>query len=183
MIADLQMIIIVILTAVVAAGLGMLWGVSRYTHIYDWFSASFFSRMQKAMKGLGYSQNNIDMVLDKMGQRIMVNIPPPPTPPVKDGDVESTRKVILEEQRISLGWKPSIPDSDIPILRELCICYEYRIREAFTPDGIATIDQIQEDMALQLLAKSNFNYGIRIPKVRITTNGNDGFIFVSFDRL
>ena len=73
--------IILLLGIVLGAVVGSLWGLCQHRHIYDWLSASLISRMQRAMRSCGYSQDEIDRVTDCMGCRIMPpDIPCPPAP-------------------------------------------------------------------------------------------------------
>ena len=75
--------IILLLGIVLGAVVGSLWGLGQHRHIYDWLSASLISRMQRAMRSCGYSQDEIDMVTDCMGCRIMPPDIPCPPPPEK----------------------------------------------------------------------------------------------------
>jgi hypothetical protein len=63
--------IILLLGIALGAVVGSLWGLGQHRHIYDWLSASLISRMQRAMRSCGYSQDEIDMVTDRMGCKIM----------------------------------------------------------------------------------------------------------------
>ena len=73
--------IILLLAFALGAVVGSLWGLCQHRHIYDWLSASLISRMQRAMRSCGYSQDEIDRVTDCMGCRIMPpDIPCPPPP-------------------------------------------------------------------------------------------------------
>lgn len=69
---------LIFLLAGVAIGavVGSLWGLSQHRHIYNWLAADFISRMQRAMRSCGHKQEEIDMIVERMGMRIM----PPSTP-------------------------------------------------------------------------------------------------------
>jgi hypothetical protein len=85
----IPMIIGMTLAFTLGAGFGSLWGLGQHRHIYDWLSASLISRMQRAMRTCGYSQDEIDMVTDCMGCRIMppdIPCPPPPEKPETQQD-------------------------------------------------------------------------------------------------
>lgn len=80
-------IFIALLLAGIAIGtvVGSLWVYGQYRHIYDYdydydrLPASLISRMQRAMRSCGYSQDEIDRVTHRMGCKIMPsNIPCPP---------------------------------------------------------------------------------------------------------
>ena len=80
----IPVIVVGLLSAMLGAVAGALWGLSQHRHIYDWLSASFLNRMQTAMRSLGYSQEDIDRLISHMGQRIMPPATPPPPTPTKD---------------------------------------------------------------------------------------------------
>ena len=81
--------IILLLGIALGTAVGSLWSLGQHRHIYDWLSASLISRMQQAMRSCGYSQDEIDMVTDYMGCRIMppdIPCPPPPGKPETQQD-------------------------------------------------------------------------------------------------
>ena len=77
----ISIFIALLLGIAIGAVVGSLWGLGQHRHVYDydWLSASLISRMQRAMRSCGYSQDEIDLVTDRMGCKIMPpNIPCPP---------------------------------------------------------------------------------------------------------
>lgn len=105
----LPIIIIAILTGMLCGVTGTIWGLSQHRHIYDWLSANFISRMQRAMNSCGYKQEEIDMVLERMGIRIMPPYIPAPPPPVK-----TERKERVEWRREAI-----VPESEENLLQRL----------------------------------------------------------------
>ena len=71
-------IITAVLTGLLCAAAGAAWGLSRHVELLDWLQARTIAQMQRAMRSLGYTQEHINMVIKRMGCRIMPpNIPRP----------------------------------------------------------------------------------------------------------
>lgn len=101
----LPVIIIAVAACLLGGATGAMWGLSQHRHIYDWLSANIISRMQQAMHSCGYKQDEIDMVTQRMGMRIMpLHIPCPPPPEKKEQAerVEWCKEAIVPESEENL---------------------------------------------------------------------------------
>lgn len=104
----LPVIIIVIAACLLGGATGAMWGLSQHRHIYDWLSANIISRMQQAMHSCGYKQDEIDMVTQRMGMRIMPPHIPCPSPPEKEEQAE----------RVEWRMESIVPESEENLLRK-----------------------------------------------------------------
>ena len=161
------------------AGIGAMWGISRHVELLDWLEARTIRRWMQAMQSLGYEQGRIDQVLEKMGQRIMVNIPPPPEPPVKKPSLDDQ----LRELHIGVAWHWTVAEEDRPIIQQLCINYGKNLQEAAKSGSNVMLDNMAELLRKEWLQVTNHDYGLRDPYVVITAGNydSDGRITVLFE--
>ena len=175
----LQSIIIGIIALAFGLFVGAAWGISRHVELLDWLEARTIHRWMQAMKSLGYEQWRIDQVLEQMGQRIMVNIPPPPEPPVKKPSLDDQ----LNELHIGVAWHWTVAEEDRPIIQQLCINYGKELQEAAKSGSNVMLDTVAELLRKEWLQVTNHDYGLRDPHVAVNA-GNydfDGRITVLFE--
>ena len=161
------------------AGIGAMWGISQHVELLDWLEARTIRRWMQAMQSLGYEQWRIDQVLEQMGQRIMVNIPPPPEPPVKKPSLDDQ----LNELHIGVAWHWTVADEDKPIIQQLCINYGKELQEAAKSGSNVMLDDMAEILRKEWLKVTNHDYGLRDPYVNVNAGNydSDGRIFVLFE--
>ena len=170
------------------AGIGAMWGISRHVELLDWLEARTIRRWMQAMQSLGYEQWRIDQVLEQMGQRIMVNIPPPPDPPKKEDLTQSPEsdKVVpsldaqLAEKEIGVLCREELVD-DFVLMEQICLEYADKLKEAAEePDGFlfkALADQIRDE----LLQRSEHNLKHVVVDISWKYIYIDKYIQVKFD--
>ena len=79
---------VIYMVILLAVGFGMGWMYAKahtmddYNHMYSHLTCEIVSRMQKAMRSMHMEQEDIDLVIERMGHKIMPpSVPPPPAPP------------------------------------------------------------------------------------------------------
>ena len=172
----LHEIIAIVLAFALGAAVGALWGLSRHVELLDWLAARTISRWQRAMRSLGYKQEDIDMVLEKMGRRIMPPYIPCPEPP-KEKSVEE----LLWEKNIGVIYCEELM-SDSELIMEICMDYADKINEAAgEPDGFL-FSVLEDRMRDELLQRSGHKFDTR-PMVSIKWDHRDDhkYIQVMFD--
>ena len=116
----LPVIIIAVAACLLGGATGAMWGLGEHRHIYDWLSANIISRMQQAMRSCGYRQDEIDMVTQRMGMRIMpphILCPPPPEKKEQAENQEANR-LRLEDIVTWMTWG-DIKKDDLDIIDTL----------------------------------------------------------------
>ena len=176
----LQSIIIGIIALAFGLFIGAAWGISRHVELIDWLEARTISRWMQAMQSLGYEQWRIDMVLSQMGQRIMVNIPPPPEPPVKKPSLDYQ----LRKLHICAAWHWTVAEEDKTLVQQLCINYSDMLHNvAKRPSRNEDMRMVEDSIYQDWMQQSNHDYGLRTPSVTVNLchYDEDGVIWVLFE--
>lgn len=167
-----------ILVAMLGLVVGVMWGLSRHVELLDWLQARTIRRWMAAMQSLGYKQEDIDFVLERMGDRIMPPyVPCPPSPERKSLGKQ------LAELNISTACHCTVYDEEWEPILQLCLDYADEIHAAADEDSGDNfcLDNMASKLLEEWKRRSVCDYSGRVQRVRIRTNKENGFIEVLFD--
>ena len=158
---------------------GAAWGLSRHVELLDWLEARTIRRWMAAMQSLGYEQWRIDQVLEQMGQRIMVNIPPPPEPPKKEPSLDDQ----LRKLNLVAAWHWTVAVEDFELVQQLCINHSDKIHAAAKSHEHHALEEVASMIRTEWIALTTHDYGLRDPYVVINPKNydEDGIVFVLFE--
>lgn len=157
---------------------GAMWGLSQHRALLDWLQARTIRRWMAAMQSLGYEQEDIDAVLERMGNKIMPPYIPAPTHVLTPEKPSLSEK--LAELHIGVATHENIPDEDVDVIMQLCFDYAQRIRAAAR---VNSFDLLEVDLQNEWLKRSRHDYRGKFPRVRIDIDDNkeDSTVQVLFD--
>ena len=171
---SLSTFILGILSVAMGVFVGAAWGLSRHVELLDWLEARTIRRWMQAMQSLGYEQWRIDQVLEQMGQHIMVNIPPPPVPPVK-----KPLDVQLHEKHIGVCYREELSD-DAELMMQLCLDYADELQKAATESDGFLFEVLEDRLRADLIKESETAVNWR-PVVRIARNPRDDYDYIQVE--
>lgn len=171
---------IIELTVAVAVGFafGAMWGLSQHRALLDWLQARTIRRWMAAMQSLGYEQEDIDAVLERMGSKIMPPYIPAPTHVLTPEKPSLSEK--LTELHIGVATHEDIPAEDVDVIMQLCIDYAQRIHAAARANSF---DLLEVDLQNEWMKRSHHDYCGKWPRVRIDIDDykEDNTVQVLFD--
>jgi len=164
----IQTIIYGILTIMLGLVSGAMWGLSKHRALLDWLQAHTIRRWMAAMQACGYKQEDIDMVLERMGDRIMPPYIPQPEPPAK-----KPLDVQLHEKNIGILCSDELVE-DIDLMMGICLRYADKLHiAADETDGfllMAVADRIRDE----LMQSCGHKFADGKPTVDIERYDSDG---------
>ena len=167
-------IIYCLLTLGLGVFVGAAWGLSRHVELLDWLEARTIRRWMAAMQSLGYEQWRIDPVLEQMGQRIMVNIPPPPAPPAK-----KSLDVQLSEKHIGVCYREELRD-DGDLIMQICLDHADELQKAAAESDGFLFAVLEDRMRDELIKKSETALDLH-PVVKISRNPRDDYDYIQVE--
>jgi len=141
---------------------GAMWGLSQHRALLDWLQARTIRRWMAAMQSLGYEQEDIDAVLERMGNKIMPPYIPAPTHVLTPEEPSLSEK--LAELHIGVATHENIPDEDVDVIMQLCIDYAERLHAAAR---VGSLDLLEVELLNEWMNRSKQDYHDKQPMVRI----------------
>lgn len=148
---------IIELTVAVDVGFafGAMWGLSQHRALLDWLQARTIRRWMAAMQSLGYEQEDIDAVLERMGSKIMPPYIPAPTHVLTPEKPSLSEK--LTELHIDVATHEAIPAEDVDVIMQLCIDYAQRMSQEQVDESAMTDYDVFLPVLMPLDTKESWN--------------------------
>lgn len=183
----MEQILTTILWLAVGFGCGWLAAKARslddYNAMYSHLTAEIISSMTVAMRSIGMTQFQIDLVVQRMGQKVMPCDAPPPPPPVEQ-KAKSDEELLDEElaaRNISFGYHWTVDLGDIPLIKQLILNNADELRKCFDVGDKAGLETVAWRIGKKWTEHTKHDYKEYCPNVEIRPDRFDGLIIVTCD--
>lgn len=180
----MEQILTTILWLAVGFGCGWLAAKARslddYNAMYSHLTAEIISSMTVAMRSIGMTQFQIDLVVQRMGQKVMPCDAPPPPPPVEQ-KAKSDEELLDEElaaRNISFGYHWTVDLGDIPLIKQLILNNADELRKCFDVGDKAGLETVAWRIRKKWTEHTKHDYKEYCPNVEIRPDCFDGHVII-----